>query len=328
MLTKRSLLALVAVASIALFIIDISVPGAQDTLTVKDFLTTVPGILALLGITREPARAAERRQGGAAEPFQLAPSFESGVYGGLIGGAIGGVIEGWVYVNALTKAELHLHANLSNPFTFLVCGRPYTFETYYAEFIQNNFHARWFALIFLAGSMTGVFLGAAIQLGAVEFRRHSTQNQKLSVVLNEAVGGILGGTASGAIAGTLIGAFFGLRPAPAVDPATLVMASCIAATSIAVGALFYDYHGSFRNVIRSLLTATVLTALAGVPAFLLIDRANLVIRYFVCPGGLPTVIQGGAIIGLIIGTMFGVLVGFTLLLYRVWEHAAVPRATT
>lgn len=258
----------------------------------NEFAALLMAIITLHGAVKEKKkRRKEKRERRRSKTFRLTPSFDSGLYGGLIGGAIAGVIIGMSY---------------------------YVYSMNYWGGIMS---ARWEIIphIFVYASLTGTFLGTSIQLITVWFRRLVTERQYSSLVFNEVSGGILGGAIAGIPVGALGGWFFGQRPHPFIDINLLVTGSVLGAICIVLGVLLYDYEGRLRNVMRALLFSSVISAFAAMFGIVVLRLLNIGVLFFSSDATEFLAIEGGAILGLVIGIVLGFQVGCTLRLYRLWE---------
>jgi MFS family permease len=262
------------------------------TIPFEIFMGLPTSIIALLGTGKEKKkRRKDKRERRRAKPFRLMPSFDSGLYGGLIGGAIAGLIIGVMY---------------------------------YVDFMNAGW--RIIPHIFIYASLVGTLLGASVQLIILWFRRLVTERQYSSLVFNEVSGGILGGAIAGIPVGALGGWFFGQRPGPFIDIGLLVTGSVLGAICIVLGVLLYDYEGRLRNVMRALLFSSVISAFAAMFGIVVLRFLNIGDPFFFSDAtGIDFLaIEGGAILGLVIGIVLGFQVGCTLRLYRLWEVMTKP----
>lgn len=256
---------------------------SSGTLSLKDFLELIPNIISLLGILGYDDEKKKRKK-RIAKPFSLTPSFYSGLFGGLIGGTLAGLIIGVMYyIVAITEG------------------------------------AGWEIIphIIIYSSLTGVLLGVFSQLTIIGFRKFVTECQYPAFVFNEVSGGVLGGLIGGIIAGATGGWLFGLLPLPFIDITLLVTGSLFGTPFIVLGILLYDYDGRWQNIIRSILISVLITVFAAILGIAILEAVK--IDNFFSTGEVIPVIEGGAVLGLVIGAVLGLQIGLTLCLYRLSE---------
>jgi hypothetical protein len=154
-----------------------------------------------------------------AKPFQLTPSFDSGIAGGFVGGALAGLFIGIIYYVQFSSSDKSL--------TLAVIPE-----------------------IFVYGSFSGMFLGACIQFTILWFRHLATEKQYSAVVFNEVSGGIFGGAVGGTFIGVLAMLFFGASHEEFVGIAPLVTGTIFGVIFVATGALFYTQDsGKMQHVL-------------------------------------------------------------------------------
>ncbi|MBU7013061.1 MAG: hypothetical protein HXS46_20465 [Theionarchaea archaeon] len=292
---REELLAAVFILSVGAVIWSTLFKSGDEPISYNDFVGLIPVIISLLGADQQKKKRKKRK----AKSFRLTPSVESGLYGGLIGGAIAGVIIGVVYFRLFCELSM-----------------------------KSDYEVSWEIIpqIFVYASVAGAIWGALSQLIILWFRHLATEKQFSKVVFNEVSGGIFGGIVGGIPMGVLGTLFFGLRPLP-FPPISLLVTGCVlGGICVVLGALFYEYEGRWRNVMRSLLVSAVISAFLVMLAIVIwqIQEHNIYMRYF---HPLPTtylVIEGGAVLGLAIGIILGLQIGCTLRLYRLWEGITEP----
>lgn len=292
---RVELLVAVFILSVGAIIWSTLFKSGEEPISFSDFVGLIPAIVSLLGADQQKKKRKKRK----AKPFHLTPSFESGLYGGLIGGAIAGVIIGVVYFRLFCELSM-----------------------------KSGYDVSWEIIpqIFVFASVAGAIWGTLSQLIILWFRHLATEKQFSKFVFNEVSGGILGGIMGGIPVGVLGTLFFGLRPLPFPPIGLLVTGCALGGICVVLGALFYEYEGRWRNVMRSLLVSAVISAFLVMLAIVIwqLQEFNIYMRYFY---PLPTtylVIEGGAVLGLAIGIILGLQIGCTLRLYRLWEVMTEP----
>ena len=326
-LQRRRLLLWIAVGAGLVQLTNWLVPSSVPYLAAKDFVGALPGLLAFLGIgVADEHNSIPRTKPG--DSFRLDPSFDTGIYGGLVGGLTAGGLLGWTYVRLTEQELVHLRSvAVSRPGAVLsTCGGLESIGAFLSSFEAAFNHWYIFAAITTAGTVTGLLFGALIQLGAVATIRQLPRDSSAHPRINELGGAVIGGIIAGALAGGMIGWYFGPMDLPFVDLSSLVGVCVLAAACIALGILFYDYRGAVRSVLRSLIAALLLTSVVGVLGYFAMQAVGIP-RFFNCTGRLTTTV-GGVLGGVVVGAMFGVLVGGTLLVYRIWEASTAPSPPT
>jgi hypothetical protein len=149
----------------------------------------------------------------------------------------------------------------------------------------------------------------------------STQRAIMWFHPSDVIGGILGGAVAGIIGGVLGGLLFFPLSGPDVDPGLLMVGSSLGAICVGLGALFYDYEGRWRNLWRALLISAIILGFAVVTGIALSQQQQIASAL-----ELHGPIEGGAILGLVVGTLVGLQVGITLWLFPLWENAAETTA--
>jgi hypothetical protein len=323
--TAFTVLSFLLAIALLLILINLVLGTPESASTVLNSLTSllaaaVPFVAAVKGVTKESKPEPQSRQSPqsaptsfpsevqaptvampdgdtrseAAEPtatFTLGRSFEAGVYGGLIGGAIAGLALALAYGVNLGRLESSL--NLST--------------------------ARLIAEIFVTGCLCGVLIGALTQFGVHWFRYRRETNRTRIFLQNEVVGGMLFGAAAGVVAGPIVALFFGPRPIRMIDGGLLIAAAVVGAVSLPAGALFYDFRGNLRFLLRAFLICAVVTALVLIPVAAGLYSLNIFDWFYTEDVGLYAV--AGGIIGGALTAAVGAEVGATQLLYRLWREA-------
>jgi hypothetical protein len=167
-------------------------------------------------------------------------------------------------------------------------------------------------------SFGGLVLGAFTVLIILWFRYLVTERNYPSLVFNDVTGGLLGGAISGFFIGGLAGVFFGFLHQYFLGTIPLVTGSVLGAIFVAAGALFYDYGGLWRNVMRAFIASLLFTACTVTAGIMALQHLDITRWFFFETTG-TLVTEGGAILGAVIGMVSGGQVGLTLSLYRLWE---------
>jgi MFS family permease len=153
--------------------------------------------------------------------------------------------------------------------------------------------------------------------------------------------GLYGGLIGGAIAGLIIGVMYyvdfmnaGWRIIPHIFIYASLVGTLLGASVQLIilwfrrvlGVLLYDYEGRLRNVMRALLFSSVISAFAAMFGIVVLRFLNIGDPFFFSDAtGIDFLaIEGGAILGLVIGIVLGFQVGCTLRLYRLWEVMTKP----
>jgi hypothetical protein len=215
-----------------------------------------------------------------------APSIKSGLYSGLISGAVAGVIVAVGYYVA-----------------------------------NRDYDVGWarIPIIFLYGTASGALLGVAIQLGILLF---SYLAQQRPIVFNEVTGGMAGGLVGGILAGALGGAIFYPMTGFEVDRWLLFAASVLGISVLVLGTLLYDYEGRWYDIFASLLVSLVVTVfVAGIAAFLYPMLQGAAFQRLTNWDVTFVELCGGAIIGLLLGTILGLEVGIGLRVYLLVQRS-------
>jgi hypothetical protein len=279
-------------------------PSKGDDLA-KIFTTILPGLVGIGGAVKlskatggKGARRGHRATGRAAtsdsateeSAFRLSPSFDSGLFGGLIGGALAGLLIGVLYYGKSVRGD-------AAGFELVL-------------------------LIFAYSCFAGCVFGACTQLGILWARYAAAHKGYPGMLFNEVLGGVLGGGAAGILLGSVGGWLFGVRPEEFVDTILLTIGSVAGALCVAFGALFYDYRGRWRDVVRVLLTSLCISAFVAVIGGAILQALQIE-RLFETNNPL-LLARSGAVLGAVLGLVLGLQVGLTLFLYRSWASAAAP----
>lgn len=267
--------------------------------------TSIHSVLGLLESTmKEREKQAKRRKGQgsagselapAPKSFKLTPSFDSGRYGGLIGGALAGILIAASYYPTLQRDAAR---GLNAPWVIL-------------------------PLIVIFAVVTGNVLGAASQYAILRFRHFTREKHYPAFVFNELTGGVLGGVLGGIFIGALGGWMFGFQDPPPPDETLLVVSSVIGSVCIVLGALLYEYRGSWRNVVNAIIATIVVAPFAIMLGVVALDALNVFPRFFVVTNpSLSNVLVGGALIGIALGAVLGFLIGLALIVYRLQGGSA------
>jgi hypothetical protein len=227
------------------------------------------------------------------KPFRLTSSFDSGFWGGLIGGAMAGLVVGWLYyLGGKDKGGEGPHIIL---------------------------------YIVLYGALTGTMIGACSQFAILAFRHLTSEKGWPALLFNELSGGVVGATFGATLAGALGGWIFGPRPGSFPDPMYLAPGVTVGAFFVAMGALFYDYEGRWRNILLAVGVLICITAMAVLVGTVVLQVYAFPIwdRFFahVIP---QDNLFGGALMGAILGIVMGCQVGGTILLYRLLKRLREP----
>ncbi len=240
--------------------------------------TTLVGWAGVSRADRVSAKALEHR-------FQLAPSFEGGVYGGLVGGVVGGLGVGAAYFLDLASDPDLTGTRSLRVGQVLAC------------------------LIVPYGGLSGALTGALVQLGGSGGDWLAQCRGRIAPFL----GMLLGGGGGGVLCGLAAWVFFSPRSAPALQPRYVVGATPLCALAIVLGVLLYSYEGHVRFVLRAVLVSSasalpvVALAIAG------LDLAPYQ-WHFDDP-------FEGLAVGATAGMAIGMTVGLSVTLYRVWRCA-------
>jgi hypothetical protein len=220
----------------------------------------------------------------AGKSFRLAPSFNSGLYGGLIGGGLSGLIIGVAHYFPSASWEAGMGV------------------------LQ----------IFIFASIVGALIGASSQFVILWFRHLAVEKHYWRFLFNEVWGGGLGGVFGGILAGLFAGYFFGTRDQDAISMSLLLWGSITGSILVVVSVVFYEYQGRLRNVIRPLLSSLVVAPLLVGLARVAIWALQINVEK---PGWLNATRTGG-LLGLIIGCMLGLEIGLVLIIDRSWKVAS------
>lgn len=223
-----------------------------------------------------------------AKPFYLPQSFKRGVYGGLIGGFVAGLIIGVGYYRAYpADAEAVLHWSAIPEITL-------------------------YASLFV-GAVTA---GATLYL-IYWFRYLVDEKDYPAFAFNELTGGAIAGAIGGALVGAIGGYWFGERPEEPVNSELLVWGAVAGPIFVVFGALRYDFHGNLRNLWRAFIVSALAAVILGVFGIFL---GNKEMGSFLEMGSTPELaIKGGVYLGVAVGLILGLQIGFALLLYRLME---------
>jgi hypothetical protein len=141
----------------------------KNVIEFEPFVKLVIAVLSAIGL-KGVMRQSARRLGE--KPFHLTPSFNSGLAGGFIGGALTGLFIGIGYYVQFSSSDKSL--------TLAVIPE-----------------------IFFFGCVSGLFLGASIQLTISWFQHLASENGYSAAAFNEISGGVLGGAVGGIFLGLL-----------------------------------------------------------------------------------------------------------------------------
>ncbi len=252
----------------------------------KDLIELVPSVVAIIGVFSPGKNKPKRKATKPKDQFnvRLSPSFESGVYGGLIGGAIGGFLNAALFYNSTAGQPLYESLRIV----------PYC-------------------------AIMGSLVGGIIQLNISLFQTISSLSSNWSYFLGSFLGCIIAGIFSGVIGMWL----FGSNNTPFIGYHAIVVGSIATALFIILGALIFDYEGKIRYVLFSLIIAFVLASIFVVIGFLIFDLSHIgsIIESKTYSIDIVDHLTAGAMIGLINGGIFGLIIGFTILFYKYWRFA-------
>jgi hypothetical protein len=287
-----------AIGSALLVVRFLGVGGPVRDALVATLGTTAVGLLAAAAAWREKHRPRHGAFDG------LRPSLASGLYGGLAGGALAGAAVAATYY-------LRFHGKVS---WGLDC------QSHHAvRLLADPVDGTLTAAIFVWFSLGGVVMGTLAQVGILAFRVVRLQRVIPGLVAEAGalVGGALGGLAIGAGAGL----FFAPDNLPLVPSRLLIIGCAVGGIAFVACVLLYEYDGRLREIGRALVVCVV-----GPPVTLLAWGAIIRWRPEVfgkaahlmatCAPRLDHA-RGGALLGGMMGSIFGLQVGLVLLLESV-----------
>jgi hypothetical protein len=260
--------------------------GAQP-MSYKDLVLLDPVVMPLVKVFTEK----ENRKRRKAKPFELSPSFESGLYGGLIGGACAGLIIGVTYCFDLFSSDLAFALS----FTFQILG---------------------FA------ALVGIITGTSIQLAILLFRYLAHQGRYPSFAFNEIVGGVVGGAIGGLLAGAMAGWWFGLRDEPPVNVDVLVGSAVFGSFFVVLGVLLYDYNGQLSNLRSVWLVLLGVSSSLFVVGIYAVEYLGVNEMFFFEWETNRDALEGGGTLGSVIGAVLGLQIGLSLFLHRIRSMSA------
>jgi hypothetical protein len=249
---------------------------------------------ALADITTQLRNLIRRRPNTAAVSYAhfgpdapLLVSRQSGVFGGGIGGIVGGVLAG-LYI-ALSYRSANREA-VSLPL----------------------FVATVLFVIF-----GGAFLGLAIHLSILWFRRLAIVNHYPAFLCNELVGALVGGVVSLGLAGVAAGALFEPYGGAVIDPEVVGPAVLGGAICIPIGILFYGVDRRRAPLLTSGLLALSII-IEG--AIWYIVRPSIDLNRYCGNTGPWHCAEGGGLYLGELGLLAGFCIGLTVLLHRVFRQ--------
>jgi hypothetical protein len=275
----------------AFIILMFSMIPALKKIDPKEFLEKVAAVVVAIGYFSEGKKKDKKRKHLVSKPqkevYHLDISFESGIYGGVIGGVLAGVF-------AAIAVYHNFHASVS--FSLKVIP--------------------WVALM-------GCLFGGLIYLGRSIF---ATIKAITSLWANF-FGCLLGCIVAGVLSGMLAMWVFGDSPYQALGYQDLVIASVLVALSLIFGILVYDYEGKIKYILFSLVVAVVLSVFISMLGFLLIYIPQIAdyLDKAIYSNQTANQISAGALIGVINGFVFGLIIGFTIVVYKYWRFAEKQR---
>lgn len=132
--------------------------------------------------------------------FRLAPSFESGLWGGLLGGTASGLLN--------VALDWYFYAFTRNGHVFLSLYFDGSWETVTVKVFLPT-------VVFVA--FAGAVVSAGVQLGALLLSRYRDDSRGW-LIYNEVSGGVGGGMLSGGLSGLLLGPYLGSMELPPMSP--------------------------------------------------------------------------------------------------------------
>jgi hypothetical protein len=259
-----------------------SIVPLKNVIEFEAFVKLVIAVVSAFGLKQVMRQSARRRL--EEKPFHLTPSFNSGLAGGFIGGALTGLFIGIGYYVQFSSSDKSL--------TLAVIPE-----------------------IFFFGCVSGLFLGASIQLTISWFQHLAAENAYSAAAFNEISGGVLGGAVGGIFLGLLAILLFSSLHDEFVGIVPLATGTVFGVILVAAGALFYDYAGRWQNVAGAFLGSLLITVVAATAAVVALQLLD--IESWLSATSIARQYQAGAISGVVIGAAAGLQVGLTLCWYRV-----------
>jgi hypothetical protein len=238
----------------------------------------------------------EKTDPQALTPIQVFPTIRSGLYSGLIAGAVAGSLIGVLY---------------------------------YADPLNIDVEWERIPITFIFGTMTGALLGISIPSGIRLFPYFARSDKPwfLFLLNKDLIGGILGGAAGGLLAGAVGGAFFFPKSGVEVEPWMLFSGSMLGIVALVLCILRYDYKAAGKDAAFSLIVSLVVTGFVAATVVLLFSTLQDGILERISNWNLVFAeLCGGAIIGLILGSILGMEVGISLIIYNISRPAALVSA--
>lgn len=286
MLYVISMFLLLSLAGLVWALLAKDIPLDKTITVITTLVNTMISAIALaikLKSEKPETRSQAKKRSAKTTPFRVAPSFKSGFVGALIGGGLAGLVTGVSY---------YLSGRHPTSPAFL----PVTPDS-----ILWNFS---FACV------SGAVFGCLSQFFILGIR-HLFKN----FVISEVVGGLLGGGLAGTILGFWAALLFGENKTPATNPYLLFAGGVFCAICIVLGILFYDRKERGRKVKHTLIILLLVTFVVGTLGVYLLMAGGFDDKYFEIQG--RTLLERGAKLGGLIGALWGLILGLTLLFSRI-----------
>lgn len=290
-LSNKMTLLIAAILVVSINIIISMVPKLK-TFDLKNTLETIALVIPIIGTVTQAKKEKQEKGPNSLRPvYKLNVSFEGALYGGAIGGILSGAIIAIIVYLQKDKPPLSICLKIVP-----LCA------------------------------CIGCLFGVLIYVGRMLFTRVFTTNDYWPDFFGCLMGCILAGTFSGMLAMLL----FGSEKPHFIGFAQIALASVIGTLGLVLGSLSYEYEGKLKYILFSLTIALILSAFIPVFGFLLINDQTIQ-RY---QDGLPVeytrtneyLIKTGAILGVINGFIFGLVISFTILFYKFWRFADKQRS--
>jgi hypothetical protein len=272
------------------------IPLDKTITVITTLVNTIISALALAIKWKSENQAAispAKKRSAKTKPFRVAPSFKSGFVGALIGGGLAGLVTGVSYY-------------LSGRHPPLPTFQPVTPDS-----------ILW---IFSFACVSGAVFGCLSQFFILGLR-HLFKN----FVISDVVGGLLGGGLAGTILGFWAALLFGENKTPPTNPYLLFAGGVFCAICIVLGTLLYDRKERGRKVKPTLIILLLVTFVVGTLGVYLLMVGGFDDKYFEIQNDRTLLTERGAKLGGLIGTLWGLILGLTLLFSRITSELKAVR---
>jgi hypothetical protein len=291
-LNKKQTFLIAALIVIVVNLLLSLIPSLKN-LDVSKLLDTIAAVIPIIGLFSESKRKKEETTPSTYQKtlYHLNISFESGIYGGIIGGILSGAV---VAISVYTE---QIHPPLVQCLKIV----PYC-------------------------ATIGILFGGLIYVGRKIFDQVAFLNSFINNLLGCLVGCLVAGTLSGMLGMWL----FGDAPFTFVGNNKIVIATIIGALGLISGTLIYDYEGKLKYFLFSLFVGLILSAFISMIGYLLFAN-QAIAKYLdsrIYSQDEELLLQGGAVIGVIMGFVAGLIIGFTIVFYNYWKFAGRQQKLT